>query len=504
MISSDKLPSPFFIAIAGIALLFAGMCLLAAGQESFIRDDFAFLAYVQRPHWSWAEVYLPIEDRWWWAYRPLGMQTYFYLCFQLFGLNAFGYSVVAIALHFATGYLAYRLMLRFGFDARIAAVGGLLCITRYPAMRDIFYGSVFHYIAAIFFSLLAMLSFLDYAQQKTTSKWVASVFFLFLALLCNEFAVVLPAVLFALSLHTDGVPSDAGKVKQALIRSLPHWILVAIFLVYRFEIIAPVEANRAYGQSFDPIFLLTSLGEQLTLLFANPISGSIALCTFALAWVLILRSEQGRGLARSWLVPLSLFCAAWMLAVMLPFAPLMVNHSRFSKPIEIPACILYAGALNVLWVVYSPERRKLSEGMLLVLVLAALPTSLLWDRYHSPVGIHAQALARVVADFDPTIPAHSRLVILYNAPGLASHAGGMKFKRETFGGTAALQAYFNDEMYQLHFHDLWRGPIEPGCANCVYLQLEPDLAVGRARPRNIRFQSPYADPARRKSKHRVE
>jgi hypothetical protein len=500
MISSDKLPSPFFIALAGIALLFAGMCLLAASQESFIRDDFAFLAYVQRPHWSWAEVYLPIDDRWWWAYRPLGMQTYFYLCFQFFGLNAFGYFVVAIALHFATGYLGYRLMLRFGFDARIAAVGGLLCISRYPAMRDIFYGSVFHYIAAIFFSLLAMLSFLDYAREGRTSKWIASVFFLFLALLCNEFPVVLPAVLFALALHTDGIPIDAGKVKQALIRSLPHWILVAIFLVYRFEIIAPVAANRAYGQSFDPIFLLTSLAEQLVLLFADSLALSIALGTFALAWALILRSEQGRSLATSWLMPLSLFCVAWMLAVMLPFAPLMVNHPRFSKPIEIPACILYAGALNVLWVVYSPGRRKLIEGLLLVLVLAALPTSLLWDRYHSPVGIHAQKLAGVVGGFDPPIPAHSRVVILYNAPGLASHAGGMKFKRETFGGTAALQAYYNDEMYKLDFHDLWKGPIEPGCANCVYLQLEPDLDLNRARPRSIRFQSPYADQPRREPK----
>ena len=81
--ASRKLPRAFLIGAAAAFLLLATMSLLVASRESFSRDDFGFLAFVQKPVWSWLDIYLPLEQRWWWAYRPLRMESFFYLGFRV-------------------------------------------------------------------------------------------------------------------------------------------------------------------------------------------------------------------------------------------------------------------------------------------------------------------------------------------------------------------------------------------------------------------------------------
>ncbi len=497
MTSSQKLPIPFLLGITALALIFFAMCLVAASHESFIRDDFAFLAYVQRPHWSWAEVYLPIDARWWWAYRPLGMETFFYVCFQLFGLQAFGYYCVAIGLHFATGWLSYRLMLRLGFEPRIAAVGALLGISRYPTMHDIFYGSVFHYTAAIFFCLIAINAFLDYARLGARKYQAASWASFFLALLCNEFAVMLPFVLLLFFLYDGKFALSRDVLTSAAAKTAPQFALAGLYLFYRFRVIAEVEANHAYVQSLDPGLVIHNLGRQLYLLFGDSLSMWTAIALMLGSLGMAARKPAGRELLRSWFAPLSIVLCGWVLALMAPFTVLMVTHSRFSKPIEAPACILFAAGLHVVWQLYGEQRTRLLEGALLLLVLIALPSAPLVERYREPQGVHGQALAEAVREAAPDIAPRTRVVLIYNAPGLASHAGGAKFKREVFGGTAALQAYFSDKMLRLELHDLWQARVEPGCSDCLYLQLMPDLGVEGAELRHLRFRTPYPQEAER-------
>ena len=84
------------------ALLVVIPCARIASLEWFSRDDFAFLVHVERTDpWLWSDVFLPLERRFWPFYRPLGMESFFWLGFRLFGLGAFGYFATAIALHFA-------------------------------------------------------------------------------------------------------------------------------------------------------------------------------------------------------------------------------------------------------------------------------------------------------------------------------------------------------------------------------------------------------------------
>ena len=88
-----------------------------ASREWFSGDDFAFLALVQRPDvWSWRDAYLPLGERFWPFYRPLGMQTYFRLAVAAFGLSAPAFFAVSLAVHFTRGLVVFRLARQLDCD----------------------------------------------------------------------------------------------------------------------------------------------------------------------------------------------------------------------------------------------------------------------------------------------------------------------------------------------------------------------------------------------------
>ena len=142
------------------ALLVVLPCAWIASQEWFTRDDFAFLVHVQQAEpWRWSDVYLPLERRFWPFYRPLAMETWFWLGVRVFGLHAAGFFGVSLAVHFASGVLVHRIARQWGFSAPGALAAALLSVSRPPTLGEIFYGSVFHYVASRFLALAALALF---------------------------------------------------------------------------------------------------------------------------------------------------------------------------------------------------------------------------------------------------------------------------------------------------------------------------------------------------------
>lgn len=492
--ATRKLPRAFLTGAAAAFLLLAAMSLLVASRESFSRDDFGFLAFVQKPIWSWLDIYLPIDQRWWWAYRPLGMESFFYFGFRVFGLDAFGYFAVSLFLHYLTGILVFRIARQLGFGFHIAVVTALLAVSRHPTMAVIFYGSVFHYVAAGFFCLLSTSLFIDYMRRGSPYRELLSCLALLLALLCNEFAVVYPAVFLLLSLHLGGWEISSASLLRALRRCAPQLLLAAFYLYFRFEVIAPVRTHSGYAARYGLGHLAENFAAQLYYFFGDTPSLVVSLLLVAAAATLAGRGAAGRERMRSWLVPLNLLCLAWLLLVLTPFVVLGASHPRFSKPIEVPLCLLFGGYLDVLWRSLPARRRPAGEIALLVLVFAALPYHTLWLRSQELVGEHARQLVEVIQQEHPRLAPGSRVVILHNAPGLGSHAGGARYKRNIFGGDALLHAHFPGRGLSLELYDLWRSPPPERCKRCVYLQLLPDLSVAPAEKAFLEFRSPYHSP----------
>ncbi|MBW2419028.1 MAG: hypothetical protein JRH19_10805 [Deltaproteobacteria bacterium] len=490
-LANRELPRAFLAGVAAAFLLLVVMSLLVASREYFSRDDFGFLAFVQKPVWSWADIYLPLEQRWWWAYRPLGMESFFYLCFQAFGLDAFAYFAVALFLHYLSGLVVFRLARQLGFGFHAAVATALLALSRHPTMAVIFYGSVFHYVAAGFFCLLSTHFFVDHARRGSLLPELLSCVALFLGLLCNEFAVVYPALFLLLSLHLDGWVISGSTALRALKRCAPQLLLAAFYLYFRFEMIAPVKTHSGYTARYGLDHLAGNFGAQLYYFFGDPPTLGAGVLLLAAAATLAARSASGRERMRSWLLPLSGVSAAWILLVLTPFIVLGASHPRFSKPIEVPLCLIFGGCLDLLWRSLPRHRRRAGEMALVLLLFAALPYHTLWLRSQALLGVHALQLVTAIQTEQPRLAPDSRVVILYNAPGLGSHAGGARFKRNVFGGNALLHSHFPGQGLSLVLHDLWRSPVDERCDRCIYLQLLPDLTLAPAEKAFLEFRSPY-------------
>jgi hypothetical protein len=462
----------FLIGAVMVAALIAGLCIFVASREWFSRDDFAFLAFVRKPGaFDWFDVYLPFQGRFWSFYRPLGMETYFYLGFRSFGLNAFGFFAISLAVHFASGALVFRLGRQLGFDRSVAIATALLSISLRPSMNQIFYGSIFHYVAVACFDLLAISLFLDWLERRKTWARAGSCIAVLLALLCNESAVAVPALLWLAALFRE------GQLRTKVVRSLravaPQATIVGIYLVFRFFVFETVEAPRIYSPSH---FSRTPLNVLHQIRFVFGSSGAL-LAALALAAGV---TASLRGAARACLLRSNAFCLSWLLFALAPFAPLAFAHERFSIVIEAPVSLLLGSCLNGLRCRLGTRGRLPFELAMLGLVVASVPYGSLLDRAAHPLGGPPKRFVEFVETAGLVRRPGTRVVLLCGTPGLASRAEAERFLYLNYSA-GVLKALYPERKLSLRLHDLRE---EPGPAvlrpSAVYVKLLPDLSFERA------------------------
>jgi len=143
-------------------------------------------------------------------------------------------------------------MWRLSFAPEVSLFGAILSTISYPGLRDIFYPSIFHYVASIFFALLALNAFIDFIRERKRGAGIAALLFLVGGLLCNELVVVYSFFFVAVAAYLES-EDDRAALRSVLPRVLrdtaPFLALAATYLVYRFYVIPEVSAPGAYGQS---------------------------------------------------------------------------------------------------------------------------------------------------------------------------------------------------------------------------------------------------------------
>jgi len=466
-----------------------------AGRLRLSRDDFAFLAYVQLTDpWSWLRVFLPFEERFWTFYRPLSMETFFWVGYRLFGLQAFGFFAISLGLHFLSAGLVYRLARQLGFEVRVAVVTALLAVSRHGSLAEIYYGSVFMYVGEVFFSLVSISFFLDYLRRGRAAAQLASCLGLVLALLCNEVAVVTPALLAWVALGA-GRATLRGRGGLHLLRVLaPQGVLTVLYLMLRFHWIAPASS---------PEFYTPRLGAHVPLNYfrilcfvfgdAKGLLAALALATVLLVAVLArwdprLHGGPFRAAAA---------CAAWIATVLLPFALLPFAQSRWAMPLALPVCLFLGALLEAFRRSFAPGRAWALEAGLLALVFASVPYGALLARAADPVGAYPRRIVQWVDAQEPPLSSRAVLVLLYGAPGLADASDAERFRYLAYGG-GVLNAAYPDTQRVMRFVDLSRRPprnaIRP---DSIYLGLGPDFVVSRADRRLLDRELPRGFERRR-------
>jgi hypothetical protein len=454
--------------LAAVAIALA--CAWVASLEWFSRDDFAFLARVQRVDpWSWRAVFLPFDERFWTFYRPLGMETYFYLGFQLFGLEASGYFAVSLAFHFASGALVYRIGRQLGFDLRVALVTALLAVSREPTLGEIFYGSVFHFVISVFFTLLSITCFLEYAAGEGRRWQVASCFALGLALLCNEVNATTPALLALAALGTRR--PERRFARRVMLAVAPQLLLVALYLAFRFLLLAPVTMPTVYTLVLHPNVLRN------TAIHVLHVFGGIGpLAVAALLGAALLVSAPDRR-ERARLGRLAAMAIGWTAVVLAPFALIPFPQERYAMLAVPPVCLLIGALLDSFWRIAGGRYPRAFEVVLVVAVLASIPFGLLAQQAANPRGDAPRCIVRAIEAQQPAIASDARLVVLYGTPELAAFEQAVAFRYLAYNGMV-VDAVYPETTMSMRFHDLsQRSPRKVIRPRSFYFQLSASLEV---------------------------
>jgi hypothetical protein len=401
------------------------------------------------------------------------METYFYLGFQLFGLQASGYFAISLAFHFASGLLVYRIGRQLGFDLRVALVTALLAVSREPTLGEIFYGSVFHFVISVFLTLLSITCFLEYAGAGGRRWQLASCVALGLALLCNEVNATTPALLALAALGTR--PLERRFARRVALALVPQLLLVALYLAFRFLLVAPVAMPAVYTLVLGP-HVLRNTAIHVLHVFGGAGPLAVAALFAALVGAVLLARAPGRR-ERARLGRIVAMAIGWTAVVLAPFALIAYPQERYAMLAVAPVCLLLGALLDGLWRVGGGRYPRAFEAGLVVALLAAIPFGVLAERAAEPLGDAPRRIVREIEKQQPAIGSNARLVVLYGTPKLAAHEQAVAFRYLAYNGMV-VEAVYPDTTLSMRFHDLSersaRNVIRPGS---FYFQLSPSLEV---------------------------
>ena len=441
LLSISHLAYRLIIATAVVTFLF--LCEAIATQEFFKADDYYFLSRVSAADFSWQETFWPVNTDRHFAFRPIGETAYFWLGYQLFGLEAFGFFQLSLLVQLASGALAFRIARQINLNRAVAVTVGLASASGMASMHIIWYGVGFSYLLAAFLAALSLTFFLDHLETPSRPRLGLSALAYAASLTCHEACLALPLVLFGFSLMER--PGQIGrKHRLEHMRSItPHLLIMILFVIYRFWIITPIIAEPGtYDFSLSPIRAALRLWNQIIYAAGGPtlfwvsafFIGSLS------AMIALGRSDQREPL-KAFLLPRLALITVWILLMIGPSLTIMTPTApRYSVHIEIPLCLMLGVLVQGAWQASLSRFRPAIEVAFMIFVLVSVPWQMLVSMDNSEDKPFARNFIKLAREQLLDSPVQSRIVLLHGAPGLASPMEMYRFHWTTYGGRPLVQA----------------------------------------------------------------
>lgn len=215
------------------SLVVLSIFIFLTSRSFFYADDFVFIENTIQGNFSFFNV--PYEK----FYRPLSRELFFFISYQLFGLQPFGYFIINIFFHTAASALLFFLLLKIKLPNQLAALVSVLFFSNAAAFEKISWVSNFQHTSHHFFLVASALFAVLGMQPKGLKKYlmiVVSSLAWLCALLCNQAGIFFPIILFLvlISIYRGTSPRHGSKdILSAGIITLPHWIIFFSFLCIR-------------------------------------------------------------------------------------------------------------------------------------------------------------------------------------------------------------------------------------------------------------------------------
>lgn len=457
-----------------------GLRLWIASREWFLADDFYFLDYVQRPDWSWAELFLPTEARLIAAYRPLGLEGYFFAGFQAFEWWAFGYYMLGLATQLSTAALCARIARQLGLSTSAALIAAMVVTCAGPGLTATHAVNVHNYLLAGLCYALGVSLGLDALHGKRFAQ-AGTCAALAIGVLCNEMCASLPLVLAIAAACQARVEGLRERLLRAAQAALPTAIVVGLFVDFRASAV-PLRQEGWFYEVDLGIDMLWNAAGNLALVVGGPIALA-ALSALLLGGVIALAK---RGILRDALAthgaPLWI-AGSWLAVSILPFSVLAFPHPRFALFALAPFGLLAGTVLDAVL------ERAARPSWVVLGALAMIALAVPWSDAIAH-GLYPEGAANraSVAMLRALLQAHrgappNGFEIAYGGARLADEEQLERFRWETFGG-GLVHAVSPGKPLQVAFVDVSR-PNEPPtqpCDNCLRLYLRPSLQLTASAP----------------------
>jgi hypothetical protein len=498
-----------WLAAGALAVLLAHalLALRAARHGWFAYDDFIFLSRVQAvPPSTWLDPRAALAARFWPFYRPLGMESYYWLGLRLFGFEPLGFHALALAVDASGALLVLRIARQLGCGVGPAAVAAVLSLARAPRAHALFEAYSFHFGAGLFFQVLAVTLFLDHLRTRRVAPVVASALALLAGLLCNEVAATASVACALLALRHEGA-GTAGGWLRSLARLAPQLAVLAPWLALRVAFLDVRPPPAAYAPSFGPHIAANLLRYAAYTTAPGPLArgaiplpllplGAAALVLAALLGI-GLASAAGRRRAQRWLLPVGLVLAGWAAAAIAPFLPLALQHARYAAPLAPPLALAFGASLDLAWRACGARARWGLAAATTACLALSLPWGTLGARALAPEGAQAERLFEIVREELASHPEGARLVLLHGGPQLADSHTLRRFLDLIYGGRMFLRATFPGSDLKLRLVDAARPRLRAEHRHhCVWLALDREGLIARAGPALVQHVLPAGLAAR--------
>jgi len=450
-----------------IAVAIVAWAAAVARHEWFFADDFVFLAFAHKPQ-DWLANFIPLESRSWWSYRPLTTDVFFAIGYRLFRDDPYGYLVMSLSMHFLTGLVVYRLGRQFGFDVRAATLTALLSISRYASLTEGFWISVCQYTVTLFFYTFSLSLFFSFARSNRIVLQIASCVSMILALLSNEIAVTLAAVVVFVALYVAQFRLSTGSLVTIVRQTLPQLTIAVVYLIFRTRVISRADVPSLYHWTLGWQIPWNAFWASVYVFGRDP--GALWVCVVPLLMALaalVTGGDRRRALTAS-LLGVVAVNLGWIIVILLPLVGMPSPHARFALPIEVPVCILLGAAVNAFTSVYARRHPVVVEALILAVLMIAFPYPAALDRPYEANGAPAKRFVTLLRQQYPNIQKGTTVVVLSDDVS-ANEAD--TFRDAIFGG-AVLNAFFAEK--ELTLRILKEG--ENGdfvCPPCVFVRLKP-------------------------------
>ncbi len=234
----------WILAIAFLSVL----CFTRALPFYFLSDDFELLRHA----WGATLAHVPIAftrsgDGF---FRPLGHITLWPL-WSWYGLNPVGWHLPSLIVHSGTAVLVYLFALRLYPERRIAIWAAALFAVHGSHPETVTWVASWFGVLATFFSMAALLLFVEYRKRARWLTLMGSLACLIAALISKESAYVFPL----LALVVAGRPW-----RRAFRWTLPYWVVTILVWFYRVWVVGGIGGYRVAGTAAPQVIHVTLIG----------------------------------------------------------------------------------------------------------------------------------------------------------------------------------------------------------------------------------------------------